>query len=238
MAEANSMAEPNSMPESMPEANPMAENAAKYKRIILQKKCTITDDCAICIDSVLAKPVMYLPCKHFFHQSCLNLALEKKLYTCPLCRHDLVEALLKTNFKFPMVNNPYIGLSWTFTRDTYAPNTYDDTYTRDTYAPNTYDDTYDNTYTRDTYDDMPDLIDDDSDDLTLWSGLLFNIMQDHSLSNEVPLMNVPSAMPNAVPNAVPDAVPNASAITVDYAPSQYEVAVGQQSFIEFIVLNL
>ena len=88
---------------------------------------------------------------------------------------------------------------------------------------------------------MPELIDDDSDDLTLWSGLLFNIMQDHSLGNEVPIMNVPSAMHDAVPHMIvsdasANAVPNA--ITVNYAPSQYEVAVGQQSFIEFIVLNL
>jgi hypothetical protein len=224
----------------MPEANSMAENACKYKRIILQKKCTIADDCAICIDSVLEKPVMYLPCKHFFHQACLNQAIEKKLYTCPLCRHDLVEALLKTNFKFPMGYNPYIGLSWTFTRDTYDTYTRDtytrDTYTRDTYTRDTYTrDTYDDTYTRDTYDDtyddMPELIDDDSDDLTLWSGLLFNIMQDHSLGNEVPIMNVPNAVPLVN-------VPNASSITVDYTPSQYELSVGQQSFIEFIVLNL
>ena len=61
--------------------------AAKYSRIILQKRCkNETENCSICLESLYMKPVMYLPCKHFFHQTCLNQAFEKKLYTCPLCR--------------------------------------------------------------------------------------------------------------------------------------------------------
>ena len=82
--------------------------AAKYSRIILQKRCkNETENCSICLESLYMKPVIYLPCKHFFHQTCLNQAFEKKLYTCPLCRYDLVEALTKINFKFPVVYTPY-----------------------------------------------------------------------------------------------------------------------------------
>ena len=90
--------------------------AAKYSRIILQKRCkNETENCSICLESLYMKPVIYLPCKHFFHQTCLNQAFEKKLYTCPLCRYDLVEALTKINFKFPVVYTPY----YTYYNDDY-----------------------------------------------------------------------------------------------------------------------
>ncbi len=78
-----------------------ADAAAHYERIIIKNKCTISDDCAICLDSLLSKQIIYLPCKHFFHLSCLKYCLDTKLYTCPLCRYDLVNALIKSNFKFP-----------------------------------------------------------------------------------------------------------------------------------------
>jgi hypothetical protein len=145
----------------MPEANSMADAAAKYDRLIRQKKCTIADDCAICIDSVLAKPVMYLPCKHFFHQACLNQAFEKKLYTCPLCRYDLLEPLLKANFKFPMV---------------YDMNTYMNTffYTYPNIYP--YTDHPDDENPDEQYDDMPELIDDSDDPDVSWNQLFYNVM--------------------------------------------------------------
>ena len=148
--------------------HPMAENASKHQRIILQKKCTIKDDCAICIDSLLAKPVMYLPCKHFFHHSCLNQAFEKKLYTCPLCRYDLVEALIKINFKFPMV---------------YDMNTYANTifYTYPYIYPYSYNSVVeqmqtDDAYADNAYDDMPELVDSDDESSLLWNRLFFNVM--------------------------------------------------------------
>jgi hypothetical protein len=153
MAEANSMA--------------MAESAAKYDRLILQKKCTIADDCAICIDSLLTKPVMYLPCKHYFHKACLQQALEKKLYTCPLCRHDLLDALLKTDFKFPVVYDMN-----TFINTFFYTYPYIYPYTDDPDAEHP-----------DEYDDMPELIDDDPDDPdVLWNQLFYNVMHNDPAS--------------------------------------------------------
>ena len=87
---------------------------------------------------------------------------------------------------------------------------------------------------------MPELIDDDSDDLTLWSGLLFNMMQDHSMDNfdtvpimNVPIMNVPivnnadaesDSEPDAeLPNDEPPSAEPPNAITIDYVPSLYNV---------------
>ena len=153
----------------MADAYAMCDAAAKYDRLILQKKCTIADDCAICIDSLLAKPVMYLPCKHFFHQACLQQAFEKKLYTCPLCRYDLLDALLKTEFKFPMVYdmNTYINtLFYTYPYYTY-PYIYPYTDHPDAEHPDA--------EQGDMYDDMPELIDDDPD--VLWNQLFYNVMQ-------------------------------------------------------------
>ena len=173
----------------MCDANAMCNAAAKYDRLIRQKKCTIADDCAICIDSVLAKPVMYLPCKHFFHQACLNQAFEKKLYTCPLCRYDLLEPLLKANFKFPMV---------------YDMNTYINTFFY-TY-PNIY--PYTDHPDDEQYDDIPELIDDSDDPDVSWNQLFYNVMQ-----------NVPADATAAAPAnaAVPAAIGPASLIPVTEA---------------------
>ena len=78
--------------------------AEKHKRLILQKKCKNKDnDCSICLTSLFMRSVIYLPCKHVFHQRCLNQAVEAKLYTCPLCRYDLLDPLLKSGFIFPEV---------------------------------------------------------------------------------------------------------------------------------------
>ena len=81
--------------------------AEKHKRLILQKKCKNKDnDCSICLTSLFMRSVIYLPCKHVFHQRCLNQAVEAKLYTCPLCRYDLLDPLLKSGFTFPEVQTP------------------------------------------------------------------------------------------------------------------------------------
>jgi hypothetical protein len=87
--------------------NDYKDHAYKYERIILQNKCKNPEDCSICLDSLLMKQVAYLPCKHSFHQACLKQAFEKELYSCPLCRYNLVNALQNANFIFPPVDDPF-----------------------------------------------------------------------------------------------------------------------------------
>ena len=182
--------------------NDCVESAKKYNRIIIQKKCkNQMDECAICLDSHYMKTVAYLPCGHAFHHACVQQAFAKNLYSCPLCRSDLVEALLKTNFQFPVAEDDTISthisthISTRIGRMfgthfaipyTYYDN-YDDAYDDDTYARDTY---ARDTYARDTYDDIPDLVSSDTDSLdidsddmpennrSLWSGMLVHIMQD------------------------------------------------------------
>lgn len=75
--------------------------AEKYDRIISEAKCKKKeDDCSICLQPLFMKSVNYLPCKHYFHTQCLNQAVESKLYTCPLCRYNLVQPLLNAGFVF------------------------------------------------------------------------------------------------------------------------------------------
>ena len=71
------------------------ECAAHYNRLIIQTKCKKDDSCAICLLPLLNKKVTYLPCRHYFHHNCLNQAIENKIYTCPLCRYSLTEALVQ-----------------------------------------------------------------------------------------------------------------------------------------------
>ena len=74
--------------------------AKKYDRIISQRNCKLDDDCAICLQSLYMKSVNYLPCTHYFHTACLNQAFQSKLYSCPLCRYDLILPLSNTGFQF------------------------------------------------------------------------------------------------------------------------------------------
>ena len=71
----------------------LADLAALQNRIIVQAKCELEDNCSICLYPLLNKPVNYLPCKHYFHNCCLKQMVENSLYTCPLCRHNLVMPL-------------------------------------------------------------------------------------------------------------------------------------------------
>jgi len=71
-----------------------------YNRIIIQNKCKIKDDCAICLESCLNKSIAYLPCKHYFHATCFNKNIETKNYSCPLCRYDLTNSLKQIGHKF------------------------------------------------------------------------------------------------------------------------------------------
>jgi hypothetical protein len=134
--------------------------ASKYERIILQNKCPMEEECSICLDSLYMKQIAYMPCKHAFHQKCIQYSFTKKLYSCPLCRYDLIEALKKTNFIFPIVYDPY-------TYDTFDPYTFDYNYI---------------IYHDD--DGMPPLIDaDESFYRNNWSNIMVNIMQDTLISS-------------------------------------------------------
>lgn len=170
----------------MPLDNSIAENAAKYGRIMLQKKCTIKDNCAICIDSLLTNPVMYLPCKHFFHKCCLKQAFEKNLYTCPLCRYDLVDALLKTDFKFPLINDMHNDMH------TYANTIF---YSYPYIYPDSSNPDIDQTYTYPALqdDDMTELFDDFFDDFYDDSSLLWNRLFSNVMHNDPPRSALPPA---------------------------------------------
>jgi len=169
-----------------PTASGIAGIAHKYERIILQNKCRLEEDCSICLDSLYMKQIAYLPCKHSFHQKCIQYSFEKKLYSCPLCRHDLLTALKKTNFSFPIVYDPY----------TFDPYTFDYTY------PYGYNYIYDyiiladgiHNYTNDIIDNnhndfgiLP-LIVSEEYNMQYWSNIMVNIM--------------PAAIPAAIPLAV------------------------------------
>ena len=95
-------------------STPYEVAAAKYDRIISQSKCHLNEDCAICLQSLFLKAVNYLPCKHYFHADCLNQAFKSKLYTCPLCRYDLLEPLRKTGFIFPQETPHYYNSDFDF----------------------------------------------------------------------------------------------------------------------------
>jgi len=198
-------------------------NACKYERIIIKNKCKNPDDCSICLDSLFMKQVAYLPCKHSFHQSCLKQVFEKKMYSCPLCRYDLMNALKKANFIFPPVYDAYAGNAYAYAGNAYAGNAYTgnayiytytlpyayngDAYMNDVAYMNgdayMYGDAYMNdvAYNGDaymngepgSYPDMPDLVDSDED-----------------MPDLVDLSHEPNAEPDAEPpNAEPDAEPDA-----------------------------
>ena len=76
------------------------ECATYYDRMILQSKCKVEDDCSVCLESLLNKKVIYLPCKHYFHSACLNMMIKAKTYTCPLCRYNLINSLHQIGHNF------------------------------------------------------------------------------------------------------------------------------------------
>jgi Ring finger domain len=87
--------------------NKLIDSAARHKRIMVQNKCGLSDECAVCLESVFGRKVMYLPCKHYFHHDCLIGAFANKLYTCPLCRHNLIQPLIKIGFFKPTIYYAY-----------------------------------------------------------------------------------------------------------------------------------
>ena len=74
--------------------NPSA-TAFNKKRLIIQIRYTATEDqCAICLETMHFKRCEYLPCKHAFHLKCVGQLMDRRTYTCPLCRYDFTEAVV------------------------------------------------------------------------------------------------------------------------------------------------
>ena len=72
--------------------------AKKRNRLMLQQNFDIEEECAICLTSMLNKPVLYTPCKHRFHSRCMFALLggpHLSRSKCPLCRFDLTPAIMK-----------------------------------------------------------------------------------------------------------------------------------------------
>jgi hypothetical protein len=73
-----------------------ADSAHSTNRLIIQHKYKDENDCPICIDTMLNKTVIYTPCKHIFHISCLFNVFDYggiNTYKCPLCRNEFITAL-------------------------------------------------------------------------------------------------------------------------------------------------
>ena len=86
-----------------------ANMAYKKNRFIVQSKykCANEESCPICIDSMNNKSIIYTPCKHKFHYKCFFDMLSVGHLTsskCPLCRHDLLFALIKLHLGIFKVN--------------------------------------------------------------------------------------------------------------------------------------
>ena len=72
--------------------------AKRHNRLILQQNYDVEENCPICLDSMLDKPVIYTPCKHRFHSKCMFALLSSQhlsKYNCPMCRNDLWLAIRK-----------------------------------------------------------------------------------------------------------------------------------------------
>ena len=72
--------------------------AKRHNRLMLQQNYDVEENCPICLDSMLDKPVIYTPCKHRFHSKCMFALLSSQhlsKYNCPMCRHNLWPAVRK-----------------------------------------------------------------------------------------------------------------------------------------------
>jgi len=75
-------------------------HAKKKNRLMIQQNFDMEEECPICLESMINKPVMYTPCKHRFHTKCMFTmmgGLQVSNHSCPLCRHDLLTAIMKLN---------------------------------------------------------------------------------------------------------------------------------------------
>ena len=60
----------------------------KFKDI--KVKCSLDDDCCICMNGLKEADCMKFPCGHFIHYECaLNWSKSSKITACPYCRHKI-----------------------------------------------------------------------------------------------------------------------------------------------------
>ena len=78
-----------------------------------------SNNCTICFTEISEDEKITLNCKHYFCNSCIQDWLDKKKYSCPLCRGDIKEYNLmkKMLYKFCLIFNflpspVVITLSW------------------------------------------------------------------------------------------------------------------------------
>ena len=63
-----------------------ADVAFQMKRLVIQGRCSLSDNCMICLENMHRSKCVYLPCKHAFHSKCFTQLVERRIDTCPLCR--------------------------------------------------------------------------------------------------------------------------------------------------------
>ena len=70
-----------------------SEVAFQMKRLVIQGRCSLSDNCMICLENMHRSKCIYLPCKHAFHSKCLKQLVERRIDTCPLCRAEFKDYL-------------------------------------------------------------------------------------------------------------------------------------------------
>lgn len=57
-----------------------------------------SNTCPVCLESIdKGNYLTFLPCSHFFHQSCIKNWLCEEKVNCPVCRKDVRESFTQTN---------------------------------------------------------------------------------------------------------------------------------------------
>ena len=104
-----------------------SEVAFQMKRLVIQGRCSLSDNCMICLENMHRSKCIYLPCKHAFHSKCLKQLVERRIDTCPLCRAGFKDSL--TVFGLPRndeqsemilyIQNEYVDLLLDWLRQSY-----------------------------------------------------------------------------------------------------------------------
>jgi hypothetical protein len=81
--------------------------AFTMQRLILQRYFSeeVAERCTICLDAMVPKMTLYLPCKHAFHYTCWQHLVEQQTYTCPLCRANFSVFLPVVGMETPTATN-------------------------------------------------------------------------------------------------------------------------------------